>query len=123
MCIRDRHYTVGQRKGLGITFGEPRYVIKKDATTNTVTLGRHEQLFSHKLFARDTNWIMFDELKKPMRVLAKARYKQSATFATITPLENGHIQCIFDEPQRAIASGQSVVFYDGDYVVGGGIIE
>ena len=117
------HYTIGQRKGLGVTFGEPRYVIKKDATTNTVTLGRHEQLFSRELFARDTNWIMFDELKEPMRVLAKARYKQPAVEATITPLENGRIQCIFDQPQRAIASGQSVVFYDGDYVVGGGIIE
>jgi len=117
------HYTIGQRKGLGITFGEPRYVVKKDATDNTVTLGRHEQLFSRELVARDTNWIMFDDLKEPMRVLAKARYKQSAVEATITPLENGRVLCTFDTPQRAIASGQSAVFYLDDYVVGGGVIE
>ena len=117
------NYTIGQRKGLGITFGEPRYVIAKDAKTNTVTLGKHEQLFSDKLCACDANWIMFDDLTKPMRVYAKARYKQPAVPATIVPLGSGRVECNFDEPQRAFASGQSVVFYDGDYVVGGGVIE
>lgn len=117
------NYTIGQRKGLGITFGEPRYVISKNAKDNTVTLGKHEQLFSDTLTARDLNWIMFDDLKEPMRVYAKARYKQNAIAATITPLDGGRVSCTFDEAQRALTSGQAVVFYSGDYVVGGGIIE
>lgn len=69
-------YTIGQRKGLGVTFGEPRYVVAKDAAANTVTLGRHEELFSDTLVAKDINWIMLESLTAPMQVRAKARYKQ-----------------------------------------------
>lgn len=95
----------------------------KDAQANAVTLGRHEQLFSDTLSARDANWIIFENLREPMRVQAKARYKQPAVDALISPLGNGRVLCRFDEPQRAVASGQAVVFYSGDYVVGGAEIE
>ena len=116
-------YTIGQRKGLGITFGEPRYVVAKDAAANTVTLGRHEALFSDTLVAKDVNWIMIEKLTAPMQVRAKARYKQAEVDAVISPLEDGRVLCKFSEPQRAVARGQAVVFYSGDCVVGGGTIE
>ena len=115
-------YTIGQRKGLGITFGEPRYVVAKNAADNTVTLGRHEQLFSDTLTACDANWIMIESLKEPMKVQAKTRYKQNAVDAVISPLGEGRVMCRFDEPQRAVTSGQAVVFYSGEYVVGGATI-
>ena len=116
-------YTIGQRKGLGVTFGEPRYVVAKDAAANTVTLGRHEELFSDMLVAKDVNWIMIEALTEPMQVRAKARYKQPEVEATISPLDGGRVLCRFAEPQRAVARGQAVVFYQGDCVVGGGTIE
>ena len=116
-------YTIGQRKGLGVTFGEPRYVVAKDAAANTVTLGRHEELFSDTLVAKDVNWIMIESLTAPMQVRAKARYKQPEVEATISPLDGGRVLCRFAEPQRAVARGQAVVFYQGDCVVGGGTIE
>ena len=116
-------YTIGQRKGLGVTFGEPRYVVAKDAAANTVTLGRHEELFSDTLVAKDVNWIMIESLTEPMQVRAKARYKQPEVEATISPLDGGRVLCRFAEPQRAVARGQAVVFYQGDCVVGGGTIE
>lgn len=116
-------YTIGQRKGLGVTFGEPRYVVAKDAAANTVTLGRHEELFSDTLVAKDVNWIMIESLTAPMQVRAKARYKQPEVEATISPLDGGRVLCRFAEPQRAVARGQAVVFYSGDCVVGGGTIE
>lgn len=117
------HYTIGQRKGLGITFGEPRYVVAKNAQKNEVTLGRHEELFADTLTGCNSNWIMVEKLTEPMRVKAKIRYKQEAVDALISPLENGRVLCRFDEPQRAASPGQAVVFYDGEYVVGGATIE
>jgi tRNA-specific 2-thiouridylase len=115
-------YTIGQRKGLGVAFGEPRYVIAKDAQNNTVTLGKHEELFSSSLIADDVNFITFDELKAPLRVTAKTRYSQTESPATVEPFGDSRIRVIFDEPQRALTAGQAVVLYQGDYVVGGGTI-
>lgn len=117
------NYTIGQRKGLGITFGEPRFVTAKNAKDNTVTLGKSEELFSDNLYATDVNWIMTEDLKEPMRVKIKARYKQPEADGTIYPLGNGEVKAVFDTPQRAISPGQAVVFYLGDYVVGGGTIK
>ena len=117
------NYTIGQRKGLGITFGEPVFVISKNAADNTVTLGKSEDLFSDTLYAKDVNWIMIEGLKEPMRVKIKARYKQPEADGTIYPHENGEVKAVFDAPIRAISPGQSVVFYLGDYGVGGGIIK
>ena len=116
-------YTIGQRKGLGIAFGEPIYVIKKDINNNTVILGRNSELFGTTLTANNINLISCDKITESMRVKAKIRYNQKEQPATVIQLDDDRIQVIFDEPQRAITKGQSVVLYDGDIVVGGGIIE
>lgn len=116
------NYTIGQRKGLGIAAKAPYYVVSKNLGTNEVVLGANEDLFSDELIAADVNFISIEKLTEPMRVKAKVRYKQKETDATITPLEDGRVFVKFDTPQRAIAPGQAVVFYDGDIVVGGGTI-
>lgn len=116
-------YTVGQRKGLGIALGKPAFVCAKCAATNTVTLGENEDLFASSLTARDVNLIACDAIPAPIRVTAKIRYGQNETPATVEQIGEGRIRVDFDVPQRAIAKGQSVVLYDGETVVGGGIIE
>jgi len=115
-------YTLGQRKGLGLAMGAPVYVCGKNMAKNTVTVGPESELFSTVLWAEDMNWISIPGLEAPMRVQAKARYRQKAQWATIYPENNGSIRCEFDTPQRAITPGQSLVLYDGDVVVGGGTI-
>ena len=115
-------YTLGQRKGLGIAMGEPVYVCGKDMATNTVTVGPNEALFHKGLLANRWNWFPFAELTKPLRVWAKARSRMVEQPAWVYPLENGDAQVVFDELQRAITPGQAVVLYDGDLVIGGGII-
>lgn len=117
------HYTVGQRKGLGIAFGKPMFVISVDAETNRVVLGGETEVFSIGLIAEDLNFISFDSLKHELRVKAKIRYSAKEADALILPLDNGKVKVIFDSPQRAVTPGQSVVFYDEDLVVGGGVIE
>ena len=117
------HYTIGQRKGLGLAYAYPLYVIRKDITHNTVILGPNEALFSKDLWAKEVNLISIDELTGPLKVTAKTRYRQKDVPATITPMAEGRVHVVFDEPQRAITPGQAVVFYDGDLVVGGGVIE
>lgn len=116
------HYTIGQRKGLGITFGEPRFVVSKDAKSNTVTLGKSEDLFTDTCYVANVNWIQIESLKEPMCVSAKTRYSQKESPATLYPEENGCVRVVFDEKVRAISPGQACVFYDGDSVVGGGTI-
>ena len=117
------NYTIGQRKGLGIAAPAPYYVLKKDAENNKVILGSNDDLFLDTLEATDVNFISIENLTEPLKVKAKVRYKQKETDATIHPLENGDVKVVFDVPQRAITPGQSVVFYDGDTVLGGGIIK
>ncbi|MFA7660100.1 MAG: tRNA 2-thiouridine(34) synthase MnmA [Anaerovoracaceae bacterium] len=116
------HYTIGQRKGLGVGFGQRKYVTGLDKERNTVTLGDSEDLFRSSLIAEDINLIAFEKLQEPMEVTAKTRYKQPETPATIFPMEDGRIRVEFKKPQRAITPGQAVVFYDKDIVVGGGTI-
>jgi tRNA-specific 2-thiouridylase len=116
-------YTIGQRRGLGIAMGKPMFVVDIDVENNTVILGDNDDLFTKEFIAYDLNWISIETLDKPMRVKAKIRYKALEQDATISPLDNGKVNIVFDEKQRAVTSGQSVVFYDGDTVVGGGIIE
>lgn len=115
-------YTIGQRKGLGLAMGAPVYVCSKDMDSNTVTVGPNEALFSTTLVANDLNWFPFEQLAEPIRCKAKARYRQQEQPATVYPMENGCVRVVFDEPQRAITTGQAVVFYDGDMVLGGGTI-
>lgn len=119
-CI---HYTVGQRKGLGIAFGTPTYVCAKNAANNTVTLGSNEELFSRELTANSINLIALPRLRVPLRVEAKIRYTAIPARATVEQTDSDRLHIRFDEPQRAISPGQSVVLYDGDVVIGGGIIE
>ncbi len=116
------NYTIGQRKGLGISLGKPAYVVKKDVETNTVTLGDEADLYTKTLTADDVNLISVAEVTEPIRITAKTRYSQHEQPAVLSYLGNGEYMVEFDEPQRAVTSGQAVVFYDGDIVVGGGTI-
>lgn len=118
------NYTIGQRKGLGISAPAPYYVLYKDAVSGDVTLGSNDDLFSNHLIAKDVNFISIESLCEPMQVKAKIRYNQKEEAdALITSLPNGEVCVEFAKAQRAITPGQSVVFYDGDVVVGGGIIK
>ncbi len=117
------HYTVGQRKGLGITFGKPMFVVALDAKTNRVILGDDSEVFSSSLTASDLNFISIPKAIDGMRVDAKIRYSAQESPATIHVIDDNRIKVVFDEPQRAITPGQAVVFYNGDIVVGGGTID
>lgn len=116
------HYTVGQRKGLGVAFGKPMYVLAKNAQENTVTLGPDEALFRREMLVERVNFISIGALSAPLRVRAKTRYRHAAQPATLYPAEESCVKVIFDEPQRAITPGQAAVFYENDIVVGGGTI-
>ncbi len=116
-------YTIGQRKGLGLALGEPMYVKEKDLDSNTVVLARNDELFGTELTAKDINLISCESIPSPIKVKAKIRYNQKEQPATVEQIDKNRIRVVFDEPQRAITRGQSVVLYDGDVVVGGGIIE
>lgn len=118
-------YTIGQRKGLGIAFGKPKYVIDINAKNNTIVLGDNEELFKNSLTASDVNFIPFsyDEMEEDLFFDAKIRYSAKPARAKISKLGNNRINVEFDTPQRAITKGQSIVFYDGDVLIGGGIIE
>ena len=116
------HYTVGQRKGLGISSDEPLYVLSIDPAANVVTLGREHELYRTTLIARHINLISVPDLEKPMRVTAKARYRQPEARATAVQTGNDELTITFDEPLRAITPGQSVVLYSGDEILGGGMI-
>ena len=115
-------YTLGQRKGLGIALGAPVYVCSKDMAANTVTVGPESALFATAILADSWNWFPFETLTEPIRVMAKARYRHIPQPATVFPEVNGVARVVFDTPQRAMTPGQTVALYDGDMVVGGGII-
>jgi tRNA-specific 2-thiouridylase len=116
------HYTVGQRKGLGIALGKPAYVISKNKDDNTVILGSEEELYSKRLKASDLNMIAVEKLTEPMKATVKTRYSQKETEAILYPESEDEIIVEFKQKQRAITPGQAVVFYDGDIVIGGGTI-
>lgn len=115
-------YTVGQRKGLGLSEGKPLYVCAKCARCNTVTLGGKEDLFSRSLAADRLNLISCGRLDRPARLSVRIRYGQREQPATVTQMDGGTVRVVFDEPQCAVSPGQAVVFYDGDTVVGGATI-
>jgi tRNA-specific 2-thiouridylase len=116
------NFTVGQRKGLGISSPSPLYVLNIDPVSHRVILGTDEELATRTLRARDLNWISIPELTAPMRVRVKIRHRHEPAWATLEPAGADEVVAIFDEPQRAVTPGQSAVFYDGDEVVGGGWI-
>lgn len=115
-------YTIGQRKGLGLALPAPLYVCRKDVEKNEVVLAPNERLFTSTLEAADFNWIAFEEPEKPFHAAVRARYSQKEAPAVVTPLGGGSVRIDFDEPVRAITSGQAAVVYDGDIVIGGGTI-
>ncbi len=114
------NYTVGQRKGLGVAFGEPRYVLAKCVEANTVTLGKNDELFRHTVVLREVNISPAFDLSGEFQV--KIRYAHAAHSAKVTKLDENTALVEFNEPQRAPAPGQSAVIYRGDILVGGGII-
>ena len=116
------HYTVGQRKGLGIALGARTFVKEIRPETNEVVLASNEELFSDVLYASRINFMSIETLQQPMEVMAKIRYNHKGAKATIELVEEDVVKVTFAEPQRAITPGQAVVWYDGDIVVGGGTI-
>ena len=116
-------YTIGQRKGLGLALPAPLYVKSVDIEKNTVTLSSESELFKKELTASGINLISVAEIKEPMHIKAKVRYRQPEQWATVTQTGPDSLKVVFDEPQRAITCGQSVVLYDGDRVLGGGTID
>lgn len=116
------HYTIGQRKGLGMSFGKPMYVAGIDAASNTVLLDDNEALFQSELRAGDLRLIECDVLTGPVRCTARIRYSARPAEAMLHPPEDGVVRVVFDHLQRAATPGQAVVFYDGDYVLGGATI-
>ena len=115
-------YTIGQRKGLGISSLRPLYVIELDAQNNRVIVGDDSALDRDEFTVERCNWIPFDKLTAPIEVTAKIRYNHLGTAATVTPLGAGRAKVKLQEPQRAITPGQAAVFYQDDLVVGGGWI-
>ncbi len=116
-------YTIGQRKGLGLAAGRPLYVVDLDAEHNTITIGAAADLECDRLLARAVNFIACEPPEAPLRVEAKIRHKHQPAAATVRALPGATAEVVFDAPQRAITPGQSVVFYRGDAVVGGGVID
>ncbi len=116
------NFTVGQRKGLGVSSPSPLYVLNIDPATHRVTVGADEELATRTLRARRLNWISIPALTAPLRVQIKIRHRHDPAWATLEPAEPGEVLATFDEPQRAVTPGQSAVFYDNDEVVGGGWI-
>lgn len=117
------HYTIGQRRGLRYSAGKRMFVVSKDMATGDVLLGSEAELFSTELYAHTLNWIAFETLTGPLHCTAKTRYSATDTSCLVEPLGDGRIRAVFDKPVRAVTPGQSVVFYDGDIVFGGGMIE
>jgi len=115
-------YTVGQRKGLGVAMGKPVYVIRIEPQTNRIVIGERDELLSQGLLARQLNWIAIDELREPMQVTARIRYNDEGVPATVNPMAEGAVWVHFRSPRPAVTPGQSVVFYDGEVVVGGAVI-
>lgn len=116
------HYTVGQRKGLGVAMGYPVFVLAIRPETNEVVLGKAEESLSRYVRADRINFMSVEDLKEPKKVWAKIRYNHKGAWCTVERTGEDEILCTFDEPLRAAAPGQAVVLYDGEYVLGGGTI-
>lgn len=116
------HYTVGQRKGLGLSMGRPVVVKAIRPETREVIIGEPSDVFSRRLRADRLNWMGVEEPEAEARFLAKIRYAHEGAMCTVRKAGEDRVECIFDEPVRAVTPGQAVVFYEGDYVAGGGTI-
>lgn len=117
------NYTIGQRKGLGVASPVPLYVLGKNARENTLVVGTQDELGSTELTARDVNWVSGEAPTEPFRAEVKIRYTAKEAEAWVTPVGENQVQVRFDAPQRDVTAGQAVVFYQGDLLIGGGIIQ
>lgn len=115
-------YTIGQRKGLGLSWNKPLFVTAKDGEKNQIILGEDKDLFSYALLAENCNFISFESILCPIHAKAQIRYGQAEQNALIYPEKDGQVLVEFENPQRAVSPGQAVVFYDNDTVLGGGTI-
>ena len=116
------HYTVGQRKGLGLSLGYPAFVLEIRPETNEVVIGTNEDSMTTTLKANRVNFMSVEDLPEPKRAFAKIRYNHKGAWCTVEKTGEDEITCTFEEPQRAVTPGQAVVLYDGEYVLGGGTI-
>ena len=116
------HYTIGQRRGLGIAWSHSLFVKKIDPAANRVILSDDESLYSRETEVSGLNWIRWDEPPKEFRCSARIRYRHTEQPAAVTVREDGSVHVLFDEAQRAATPGQTAVFYDGDTVLGSGTI-
>ena len=117
------HYTIGQRKGLGIAAAEPLYVIELDAVNNKVVVGDRTKGTQSECTINRVNWVSIAEPATPIRAEVQIRYRSQPVPVTVIPLADSRVRLVFDEPQFSITPGQAAVWYDGDQVLGGGIIE
>ncbi|MGH1393562.1 MAG: tRNA 2-thiouridine(34) synthase MnmA [Trichormus sp.] len=117
------HYTIGQRKGIGIAAAEPLYVIELDAVNNRVVVGDRTKATQPECTVSRVNWVSMAEPTSPIRAEVQIRYRSTPAPVTVIPLENSRVRLVFDEPQFSITPGQAAVWYDGEKVLGGGIIE
>ena len=116
------HYTIGQRKGLNLAMGQPVFVTHICAKTGEVVIGANEDVFSDTLLCDRINFMGMDDLKEPRKVMAKIRYAHKGEVCLLERVDEKRIKCTFENPVRAITPGQAVVFYEQDYVLGGGTI-
>ena len=116
------NYTIGQRKGLGVASPVPLYVLGKNSLTNTLIVGTQEELGSRELTARDVDWLSGETPREPFRAEVKIRYTAREAAAVVTPVDGNQARVTFDSPQRDITAGQAAVFFQGDLLLGGGII-
>ncbi|MCM8788676.1 MAG: tRNA 2-thiouridine(34) synthase MnmA [Candidatus Omnitrophica bacterium] len=117
------YYTIGQRKGLGISSKMPLYVIEIQAEKNRIVVGEEKELYRNHLIAEDVNWIGIEKIEGPIEAQTKIRYKHQPAESKIFPLQNNRVRVVFKKPQRAITPGQAAVFYKGDILIGGGFIK
>lgn len=116
------HYTIGQRRGLGLPMGERVFVTQIRPETNEVVIGSNEDIFTRRVFCDRVNFMSVEDLESPARILAKIRYNHRGEYGRIEKLSGGRVLCTFERPVRAATAGQAMVFYDGEYVLGGGTI-
>ncbi|HEY9811072.1 MAG TPA: tRNA 2-thiouridine(34) synthase MnmA [Halomicronema sp.] len=117
------HYTIGQRKGIGIAAAEPLYVVGIDSGRNQVIVGNRESVHQAECTVAQVNWVSMAKPQSPIRAQAQVRYRTPAMPASIIPLEDGRVRVVFDEPQFGITPGQAAVWYEGDVLLGGGVIQ
>lgn len=116
------HYTIGQRRGLELPMGERVFVTQIRPETNEVVIGKNEDIFTTRVLCDNVNYMAIANLKEPKRALAKIRYNHKGEYCMIEEVADGKVLCTFEQPVRAATPGQAVVFYDGEYVLGGGTI-